>query len=194
MDFVTGHGYEFTEEFYYKNMAGHSAKDNIKLLCDKYHFEESNEEVANTVNGIEYAYYEAGIPCKKGAINLLNYLKENGYVIILATSSLIKRAMLAIDFNNLDHYFDDKVFGPEVEHAKPAPDLFLKACEKSGCKPEECVVLEDSFNGIRSANNANIPVICIPDVARPDDELASKCLAVLDDLDQVVDYLKQNNK
>lgn len=52
--------------------------------------------------------------------------------------------MTILKQHNIIGYFDEFVFGNEVEKGKPNPDIFLKACEKLSEKPEECLVLEDS--------------------------------------------------
>jgi len=193
-DFLNERGHDFSLDFYSKNMSGHKAVDNIKLVFDKYQITGDLDKIQKEIIDREFAYYQAGIPTKYGAIELLDYLKAHNYKIALATSSLIPRAMAAINYNNLDHYFDTKVFGPDVEHGKPHPDLFLKACEKLGLKPKECLVLEDAESGIMAAHNGDIPVICIPDVKQPSEEYAEKCVAVLKDLTKVIDYLEENNK
>ena len=61
-------------------------------------------------------------------------------------------------------YFNGIVCGSEVEHGKPAPDIFLKACDKLNVEPEEVhFVLEDSEAGIQAASEAKI-FICILDM------------------------------
>ena len=60
--------------------------------------------------------------------------------------------------------FDFVVFGDEVKHFKPAPDLYQKAIEKSGYMPQECLVFEDSVSGVMAAHDAGLMVIFIPDL------------------------------
>ena len=60
-----------------------------------------------------------------------------------------------------------------IEHSKPAPDIYLKAAEELNVNPEECYALEDSPNGIRSAKNAGMKVIMIPDMIKPTAEIKS---------------------
>ena len=86
-------------------------------------------------------------------------------------------------------YMDDIIYGFEVEHGKPAPDIFLKACEKLDVLPEEALVLEDSEAGIDSAYQAHIPVICIPDLKNPDDLHQKRCTTLLKSLDEVIEYI-----
>ena len=78
-----------------------------------------------------------------------------------------------------------------MEKGKPEPDIFLKACEKIGEKPEDCLVLEDSMAGIQAAHAAHIPVICIPDMKTPDRNYAEMALMVLDSLSDVISYLQE---
>ena len=77
-----------------------------------------------------------------------------------------------------------------MERSKPFPDIFLKAAEKAGSKPEECLVLEDSEAGIQAAFAAEIPVICIPDLKKPSEEYAAKTTAIMKSLLDVIPFLK----
>lgn len=85
----------------------------------------------------------------------------------LATSSTRKKPETHLNRLNLMKYFDLLVTAEDVEHIKPAPDLFLKAAEKAGCKVEECLVVEDSLNGLKAGLNASMRVLVVPnDVTR----------------------------
>ena len=88
---------------------------------------------------------------------------------------------------------DDIIYGFEVEHGKPASDIFLKTCEKLDVFPEEALVLEDSEAGIDSAYQAHIPVICIPDLKNPDDLHQKRCTPLLKSLDEVIEYIIKSN-
>lgn len=91
--------------------------------------------------------------------------------------------------HNIIEYFDEFVFGNEVEKGKPNPDIFLKACDKISVNPEECLVLEDSESGIQAAYSANISVICIPDMKVPNQYYLNMTKAVLSSLEEVIYYL-----
>ena len=86
------------------------------------------------------------------------------------------------------------VFGYEVERGKPWPDIFLKACEKAQEKPENCLVLEDSETGVQAACAAGIPVICIPDMKRPGEEILQGAVGVMESLEHVEDFLKEQEQ
>ena len=63
-----------------------------------------------------------------------------------------------------------------VAEGKPSPDIYLYACEQVGVPPEECMAVEDSPNGVRSAYRAGCQVVMVPDQTLPDEEL-KKCLS-----------------
>ena len=87
--------------------------------------------------------------------------------------------------------FDAAVFGDMVTHAKPDPEIYLKACEKLGVKPSEAAALEDSPNGIRSAYAAGMYPIVIPDLVRPDEEIKSLSTWQCESLFDVISILKE---
>ena len=60
------------------------------------------------------------------------------------------------------HYFSVSVCGDEVEHAKPAPDIYLRAAELLGFEPEQCLAIEDSVTGTAAAEAAGCPVLVVP--------------------------------
>ena len=133
-----------------------------------------------------------GIEKKKGLDDLLEYLKQNGYSIAVATATDLKRTTAYLTRINIFHYFDKIVCASMVKSGKPEPDIYLKASEELGLSPSECIALEDSPNGIISAHRAGCKPIMIPDLSEPDEELLKICEARLDSLDLVIDYLKSN--
>ena len=83
-------------------------------------------------------------------------------------------------------YIDAMVCGDEVSACKPDPEIFLKAAALIGVPPQECIVLEDSYNGIRAAHAAGAQPIMIPDTMQPTDEIRSLCAHVFERLDEVI--------
>lgn len=136
-------------------------------------------------------FEENGVPIKKGLITLLKYLKEHNYKTIVATSSNRDRVDKILKQAEITEYFDDSVCGNEVARGKPNPDIFLIACEKLGVQPEEVIVLEDSESGIMAGYNANIKVICVPDMKYPDPEYADKPFRYADSLDLIIPILEE---
>jgi HAD superfamily hydrolase (TIGR01509 family) len=114
----------------------------------------------------EYIIKNLTVRFKDGAKELLDYLKNRGVKIGLATGT--SRASTLHHLNAVDAtgYFDASVCGPEIENGKPAPDIFLKVAKLLGVEPEDCFVFEDSQNGIIGANRAGMKAIGVPDLAQ----------------------------
>ena len=83
-------------------------------------------------------------------------LYENKFKLAVASSAKRERIELVLNRFELTSYFDVIVSGYEVSNSKPHPDIFLKAAEKLKVDPKECIVIEDSANGIRAAKLANM--------------------------------------
>lgn len=131
------------------------------------------------------------IPLKKGLEELLIYLKNNGYKIILATSTAKNYAFDYLESAKVKKYFDDFVCGDMVSRCKPDPEIFFQAAEKAGYAPCECVVLEDSLNGIAAAVAGGFIPVMVPDITKPSAELKERLAAECRDLLEVMDFLKE---
>ena len=184
-------GLTITEEFY-KTLLGKTIQTAKQLFAEEYGNEFNLDEVVPEVHKYMADLFDnEGVPLKKGLIELLEYLKENNYKTIVATSSHRNRVDHILELADIEKYFDDSICGDEVQNGKPNPEVFLRACEKLGVQPSEALVLEDSEAGIQAANGGQIKVICIPDMKYPEEEYAKKTTAILDSLDLVIDYLKK---
>lgn len=126
-----------------------------------------------------------GVEIKKGADEILPYLKEKGIKIALATSSPLERAEEHLGIVGLFKYFDSCVCGGMVKNSKPQPDIYLLASEKLGLKPCECIAVEDSPNGVRSAVNAGCKTVMIPDLTPCTEDLKKDLFAICNDLTQL---------
>lgn len=182
-------GYRFSIEEYAQNYSGKTEVNNVTNLIDRYNLPWTVEIGLDNVFKIEDKFINAGIDLKTGAKELLTYLKENNFKVAIASSSTKDRALTILKQHNLVEYFDEFVFGNEVEKGKPNSDIFLKACDKLLENPEECLVLEDSEAGIQAAYSANIPVICIPDIKVPNQHYLNMTKEVLSSLEEVINYL-----
>lgn len=131
-----------------------------------------------------------GIEKKYGLDELLEYLTENGYKKAVATATDISRTKVYLEKLDIIKYFDEIVTASMVENGKPEPDIYLKASEKIGLKPEECMALEDSPNGICSAYRAGCKAVMIPDLSQPDEETLKLLYTKADNLAEVINILK----
>ena len=182
---------DFPLKTYTDVYCGRTAVRNLTELIENYDLPFDVEKGLELTHEAEKEYLSTkGVPLKKGAKELLDFLKNKDYGIYLASSSGKERAHTILSGNGIDGYFDGGVFGDEIEHSKPAPDVFLKAKEKAGARAEECLVLEDSDAGIHAAYAAGIPVICIPDLKQPSEESRKMAKLVLPSLLDVKEMLE----
>lgn len=125
---------------------------------------------------------KAGLERKPGAAECLKQLKGAGYRIALATATPPDRARAQLTEVGLDRFFDEIVSASQVERGKPAPDVYLFACEKMGVNPSGAVAVEDSPNGVQSAFSAGLSVVMVPDQTGPDESLCQKLSACIPSL------------
>ena len=107
-------------------------------------FREMIRPHARPVPGLEaliIAFHNAGIP------------------MAVASSAMTKNVEFIVDVLGFRHYFRHLVTGDEVRHAKPDPEIYIKAAEKLEIQPSRCVAFEDSFVGVESAKRAGM--ICV---------------------------------
>lgn len=136
------------------------------------------------------AYIAAnGVELKYGVKETLAYLSEHGIKIGLATSTVRERAIGYLTDHDIYKYFDKLIFGDMVEHGKPAPDIYLKACEELGVQPEEAIAVEDSINGIKSAGTAGLYPVMVVDLIKPNEEIAPYVKQVYDNMTHIRELL-----
>lgn len=129
------------------------------------------------------AYIAAnGVELKYGVKETLAYLKDKGIKVGLATSTIRERAIGYLTAHDIYKYFDKLVFGNMVEHGKPAPDIYLKACEELDVEPARAVAVEDSINGIKSAGTAGLYAVMVVDLIKPNDEIAPYVKQIYDNM------------
>ncbi len=142
----------------------------------------------------EYIYKNRetkGITVKPGIYELFEYIKKRGLKCAVATSTRRESAYRTLHIIGVWEYLSAVAFGDEVANGKPAPDIFLKAAADLGLDSSECVVIEDSINGIKAGYNAKIPVIHVPDTIAIDDEIKAQTAVICKDLNEVISVLEK---
>lgn len=185
------YGIAYALDEYAKKYSGKTEIANLTRLIETYNLPMSMETGFELVHTIETKKVQQGIALKNGAKELLVYLNKQGYRLAVATSSKKERAMNILKQHKIEKNFECFVFAEDISKSKPEPEVFLKACEKLGAKPEECLVLEDSEAGIMAAHRAGISVICIPDMKKPSRQYLDMTEAVFSSLIEVISYLQE---
>lgn len=137
---------------------------------------------------------ENKIERKKGAIELLSFLRNEGIVTAIATATDIARANEYMEMTGLSGYFDKVISATMVKEGKPSPYVYQYACEQIGFNPSECFAVEDAPNGIRSAFGAGLNVIMVPDLTEPDEEIKSMLTARVDSLNDIIMLINEYKK
>lgn len=134
-----------------------------------------------------------GVPVKYGLEELLEGLKAQGLPAAVASGSPRRTVEEYLAMTGLSGCFACVIGAEDVTCSKPDPEPFLRAAEGLGIAPENCLVLEDSGNGLRAAYNAGMTSICIPDIALPDEKSLSLAAAVLPNLSLVSGWILEWN-
>ena len=135
-----------------------------------------------------------GIPVKKGVKDIFEYIRNSGLKCAVATSTRRESAEKTLHEIGVWDYLDAVVYGDEVEHGKPEPDIFLRAAKAIGVNPSEAVVVEDSINGIKAGYAADMRVVHIPDTIAIGDDIRKLTYMVCGDLNGLIDVVESINK
>ena len=131
----------------------------------------------------------AGVSLKAGALDLLEALSNDQTPLAIATSMKRSEAMRHLELTGIRHFFLHVAGRDDVARGKPHPDVHLEAASRLAVAPRDCVVLEDSFNGVRAAHSAGAMTIMVPDILAPTDDIRKLCAVVASSLHEVKEIL-----
>ena len=184
------HGLENVEH-YARECIGRSTKDSIKILRDAYGDIDIEALRAECVFEFKSIIAAEGLKMKKGAKELLSWLKENGIKTAIASSTEYNGVISHLKNAGIDGFFDAVIGGDMVIDSKPEPEIYLKACEALGAEPGAAFAIEDSNNGIISAYRAGMRPLLVPDIVENTEEVKKMSEKIFSDLLQVKDHLSQ---
>ena len=142
-------------------------------LCERHPITMRFEQFEARYNADVLAHYEAGAPLIRGARELVEQLREVGVPIAVASSSHRQWVDAALVGAGLSEYFDQTTAGDEVSMGKPSPEIYLKAAEKLGFDPADCIAVEDAPAGVESATAAGMRVVLVRSALTNDLDLTS---------------------
>ena len=175
---------------------GCSIPNAMNMIDDEFGDPAFTERLFNRRHEIFDATWEDELELKPGAAEAVAAVRERGLAAALATSSVRDRAITSMERLGLMELFDAAVFDEDIEHHKPAPDVYLVAADHLGVEPTRCVTVEDSFNGVRAGAAAGMRTIMVPDYNEPTPEIRALCaevLTTLHELPATLDRLKTPN-
>ncbi|MCI9447531.1 MAG: HAD family phosphatase [Lachnospiraceae bacterium] len=151
-------------------------------MLEEYYHVSDGAALAGECMGRMREKLSVRVPVKKGVREILGFFKEQGIPIAIASSSLPQQIEANLQKSELRSFFSEVVSGTEVEHGKPAPDIFLRAAGRLMCRPQECFVFEDSENGVKAGYAAGCATIMVPDLIEPSPAILKFCTRVCTDL------------
>jgi len=157
MKFYESLGIDVTDDVY-ATFIGNSDKNIIQKIKSIYGIEAAEEILLDQCLDYYCEAFDADatLELMPGVKDLIVDLFNNGMVILLASSSSKVKIERVFDRFGLNPYFGHKISGQDFEFSKPHPAIFLEAVAKSGFTADECIVIEDSTNGVKAAKAAGV--------------------------------------
>lgn len=149
------------------------------------HFPEMDVD-SFAVEAREYIIKNQVVRYKKGARELIEFLKKNDIKIGIASGSSRESIVHHLNEVGVPELLKYTAGGPDVEHGKPAPDVFLLCAERMGINPKDCFIFEDSANGIKAGFAAGMKCIGIPDIVEFDEDTRKLMFAHLNDFTEAI--------
>ena len=146
-----------TEEIY-DSLTGSSTLNAFQKLVRLFNLSEKPEDLvlAKRRRYVNFFENDPNLHLVEGVEEIIKYFHKKNITLILASSSAMVNINRVFDRFNLHQYFKAKISGADLKESKPHPEIFEKAAILGGSPKENCIVIEDSDNGIKAANDAGI--------------------------------------
>jgi HAD superfamily hydrolase (TIGR01509 family) len=131
------------------------------------------------------AAFARGVALKPGVVDLLDQLDRARLPRAICTSSSPAAVVSHLGPSGILPRFDFIIANGDYQNGKPHPEPYLTAAGRLGAKPEDCLALEDSHNGVRSAHAAGMMTIMVPDLLEATEEIRALCAGVAESLHDV---------
>lgn len=142
----------------YKTLTGASTLNAFQKLVSHFNLDKNPNELvlAKRRRYVNYFETDETLHLVEGVEDIIKYFYNKGLTLVLASSSAMININRVFDRFNLQHYFVAKISGADLKASKPNPEIFNKAALLGKTPKENCIVIEDSDNGIKAANDARI--------------------------------------
>jgi HAD superfamily hydrolase (TIGR01509 family) len=185
-DFAAARGKNWTEEDRVAVM-GANSRQWSRTMGRRLGIDGEDELIERAiVDAVVARYRRDGAPRIDGAVEAVRRIAAR-WPVAVASSAHPEVIEAALGATGLDGLFRIVVSSDEVEHGKPEPDVYLEAARRLGLPPERCLVVEDSYNGVRAGRAAGMTVVLVPNATIPPapgtPELAHAVIDRLGDVD-----------
>jgi len=141
----------------YASFTGQSTINICKRLVDHFNLSETPEYLVSLKRKhYKYFFDNDELDLIDGVLDRIKDYYTNNVTLVVASSASMQGIIQIFERFDLNQYFSAKFSGADLKKSKPHPEIFIKAAESTGFKKSECIVIEDSTNGIKAAKAANI--------------------------------------
>lgn len=162
IEFLSARGIAYQDNLQ-EMIEGMSFTETAVFFQEYYHLKETVDELKAIWNHMAEEKYRHEVLPKPGALEFLEYLKQRGIKMGIATSNSKELVDAVNEAWHFDNYMDCIVTACSVKKGKPAPDVYLEAARQLGINPKDCLVFEDIVKGIESGKNAGMKVCAVED-------------------------------
>ncbi|MRT16751.1 HAD family phosphatase [Vitellibacter sp. q18] len=170
----------------YDSFTGQATLPICRTLCGHFNLAESPEHlVATKRKHFKYLFEnDTDLALLNGVHDLIKDYHSNGLTLVLASSASMANINRIFERFDLDKFFKAKISGADLQASKPHPEIFIKAAQLAGAAPENCMVIEDSTNGIAAAKAANIYCVGFksPHSTNQDYRLADRVITAFEEI------------
>lgn len=142
---------------------GMSFQETAVYFKEHFPIPDTLEQIKADWNRMAWDKYANEVPLKKGVEEFLNYCRQNGLRLGIATSNSRELVENVLSVHHIRDFFSSIVTGGDVQKGKPSPEVYLRAAAELRVSPEHCLVFEDIIPGIQAGKNAGMRVCAVED-------------------------------
>lgn len=174
----------------YKTLTGASTINAFQKLVAHFDLSQNPEDLVQWKRKryVDYFENDPKLHLVNGVEKLITFLYHRGITLVLASSSAMVNINRVFHRFNLDQYFSAKISGADLAASKPHPEIFQKAAKLGNTPKHECIVIEDSDNGVQAANDAGIFVFGYRNPLAEDQSL-EKADIVVSEFEEILNHL-----
>ncbi len=186
------YGYTLRKEHFIPSL-GRTLEEIERLQMRQFGPKYPFKKVLEKVQQFFHTYIQTeGLPQVDGALDVRNYFADREYKLAVASSTYSQELSFRMQKAGLDGLFEVVLGGDQILNSKPAPDIFLKAAQDLGVNPAQCVVLEDSENGVLSAKRAGMCVFAVQNLGPVTDIMRENADKVFSSHHALLQFLRED--
>jgi mannitol-1-/sugar-/sorbitol-6-/2-deoxyglucose-6-phosphatase len=164
-EFAAARGKSWSMDDQYQAM-GRSTRSWAEVMQKRLNLDMSLDDIIDDLRIRLLERYERHMPILPGAIEAV-HLSASAYRVALASGSPTWVIQRVVQLTGLDKVFQAVIYGDDMVHGKPAPDIYLEAARRLDVLPRDSLGIEDSANGIRSLKAAGMVALAVPSPSFP---------------------------